>query len=182
MSTATDFIVLQFSRPDPDSQDLKSRIISAGICEDSHAEICHVDLEVDGKLIGAHMPDGIQERSPDYQTWGLRIRVIVPVTSLQKMRFDSYALSMIGTPYDLESIFSIALNDGRLHDASKLICSAFGTRAVDHTSGIVRVAKNYWMVSPEELRLVVTAIPGAIEQRVEGNGPIPEPQVEAQHA
>jgi hypothetical protein len=172
MSTPEDFIVLQFSRPDPNSQDLKSRIISAGICEDSHSEICHVDLEVDGKLIGAHMPDGIQERAPDYQTWGLRIRVIVPVSHLQRVRFESYVISMIGTPYDLESIFGIALNDGRLHDASKLICSAFGTRAVD--PGIVRVAKNYWMVSPEELRLVVTAIPGAIEQRVEGNGPMPQ--------
>lgn len=159
-------VVLQFSRPDFNAESVFQRMISVSICKETRSEICHVDLEVDGMLIGAHMDGGIQSRPQDYQKWGLRIRVELQVTQEQKDAFSAYAKSMIGTGYDVESICGITLGDSRFHDTDKLICSAFAARAVDEKSHIVRVAKDYWQVSPEELRMVVTAIPGATETRI----------------
>jgi hypothetical protein len=168
-----EFIVLQFSCPDFSREGFVNREISKGICDKTCSEICHVDMEIDGKLIGAHMPDGIQERDPAYEVWGKRIRVYVPATKLQKAAYESYVRSMIGTPYDLKSIFGIALNSN-LHDQGHLICSAFGKLAVDDKPPcIVIVRKTYYLTSPEDLRIAASATYGAIEQRVEGNGSIP---------
>jgi hypothetical protein len=166
-------IILQFSRPDFSSEGFINREIAQGILDLTRAEICHIDHDIDGKLIGAHMPDGIQERAPDYEVWGKRIRVYIPATPVQKAAHVSYVRSMIGTPYDLKSIFGIALNQSALHEAGKLICSAFGKLAVDEKSGIVTVRKTYYLTSPEELRIAASATFGAIEQVVEGNGPVP---------
>jgi hypothetical protein len=167
-------IILQFSRPDFSSAGFIDREIAQRICDLTRSEICHIDHDIDGKLIGAHMPDGIQERAPEYEVWGKRIRVYVPATPIQKAAYVSYVRSMIGTPYDLKSIFGIALNQSALHEAGKLICSAFGKLAVDEKAfGIVTVRKTYYLTSPEELRIAASATFGAIEQVVEGNGPVP---------
>lgn len=173
MDGRTEFIVQQFSRPDFNSVGFMDREISKGICDMTRSEICHVDNVIGDKLIGAHMPDGIQERAPDYEVWGKRIRVYIPATKAQKEAYEAYVRSMIGTPYDLRSIFGIALNQSSLHEAGKLICSAFGKLAVDDKSGIVKVCKTYYLTSPEELRIADSATWGAIEQVIEGNGPIP---------
>ena len=139
----------------------------------TRSEICHVDNVIGDQLIGAHMPDGIQARGPEYEVWGKRIRVYIPCTKAQKAAYEAYVRSMIGTPYDLKSIFGIALDQSSLHDAGKLICSAFGKLAVDEKSGIVNVRKTYYLTSPEELRIADSATYGAIEQVVIGSGPVP---------
>jgi hypothetical protein len=177
----TVYVVLQFSRPDNSAKGAFSGVISAGICKETRSEICHVDIEMPGgTLIGAHIEDGIRERSSDYQPWALRIRVHIPATEAQRKAVYDYARSMIGTAYDVESIMGIAAGDSRFHDPNKLICSSFATlamRVVAHDGNreddIVRVAKDYWQVRPEELRIAATATYRAIEQRVEGNGPVP---------
>jgi hypothetical protein len=167
-------LVLQFSRPDDAQRNAHSRMISAAICKATRSEICHVDIEMPGgTLIGSHIEDGIQERPSDYQAWALRIRVAIPATSGQLQDVYDYARSKIGTEYDVESIMGIAAGDARFHDPDKLICSSFGALAVDLKSRIVRVAKDFWQVSPEELRIAATATYGAIEQRMVGNGPVP---------
>ncbi|HEV7521302.1 MAG TPA: hypothetical protein VGP89_09400 [Candidatus Angelobacter sp.] len=167
-------LVLQFSRPDDAQRNAHSRMISSAICKATRSEICHVDIEMPGlSFIGAHIEDGIQERPFDYQVWALRIRVAIPATDAQLKTVYEYARAMIGTPYDVESIMGIAAGDGRLHDPSKLICSSFAKLAVDEKSRVLRVAKDYWLVSPEELRIAATAAYGAVEQRVVGNGPVP---------
>jgi hypothetical protein len=115
----------------------------------------------------------LQFSCPDCSREGKRIRVYVPATKLQKAAYESYVRSMIGTPYDLKSIFGIALNSN-LHDQGHLICSAFGKLAVDDKPpGIVIVRKTYYLTSPEDLRIATSATYGAIEQRIEGNGPVP---------
>lgn len=164
-------ITLQFSRPDFASEKPWDRLISEAICRETRAEICHVDAvmpKADGSytLIGAHIGGGIQERPADYQKWGLRIRVTIPCTQAQADGFYEYVRSMIGTPYDVKSIIGIALDDSRLHDASKMICSAFLKFAVDDKMHIVRVAKNYWETSPDFLRGCVTVV--GEEVRIEG--------------
>src|SRR5882672_2319842 len=117
----TEFIVLQFSRPDPDFEDFISRVISKAICDETRSEICHVDCEVNDMLVGAHSNGGIQARPHFYQKWKLRIRVRIPATKSQKTAYEAYVLSMVGTPYDTKSIIGIALNDSKLHDTGKLI-------------------------------------------------------------
>ena len=161
-------LTFQFSRPDLETESLINKVISVGIMKDTRSEISHVDLMTDeGTLIGAHIGDGIQERAHDYMKFGLRILVKIPVSDEQKTKALVYARSMIGTSYDSLSICGIAFGDARLHDTSKLICSSFHTLTV-REANIVRVAKDAWQVSPEELRLVLTAMVGAEETRIEG--------------
>lgn len=160
-------VTLQFSRPDFGSERSWDRLISEGICKETRSEICHVDVMApEGTLIGAHIGGGIQERPNDYEKWGLRIRVTVPASDEQAAAFHAYVRSMIGTPYDVKDILGIALGDSRLHDAGRMICSGFASVAIDEKSHIVRVAKDHWQVSPEELRIALTAVPGAVEERI----------------
>lgn len=163
-------ITFQFSRPDFTSERLADRIISEGICKETRSEICHVDFVTpDGTLIGAHINGGVQERKPDYEKFGLRIQVTIPATEDQAAAALAYARSKIGTAYDSKDIAGIAFGDARLHDSSKLICSCLGSDIVDNSQyRIVRVAKDHWQVSPEELRIALTAFPGAVEKRIEG--------------
>jgi hypothetical protein len=161
-------VTLQFSRPDFASEQPWNRLISEGICKETRSEICHVDAVMpEGTLIGAHIGGGIQERPADYQKWGLRIRVTIPATEGQASIFYAYARAMLGTKYDVKDIFGIALSDARLHDANKMICSGFATVAT-LKAALGRVAKDWWLISPEELRIAWTAFAGAIEARTEG--------------
>lgn len=165
-------IVLQFSRPDFGSENILDKIISEGICKDTISEICHVDAVVPHvggpeTLIGAHIQDGIRERSQFYQNWGIRIRVSVPCTDEAAAQFHGFIISKIGCPYDAMDIVGLALHDGRIHNPMRLICSSFMTQAVTQ-AGIIRVAKDDWLVTPEELRLCATATAGATEQRIVG--------------
>ena len=166
-------ITLQFSCPDLASESALQRIITDGIIKETRSEICHVDIETpEGTLIGAHIEDGIRERPHDYQAWGIRLRYTIPTSQEQAELALAYARRMIGTAYDVRSIFGICLGDARLHDASRLICSSFAATAVDDASGIVKVDKVKCLVSPEELRMVVAAVVGAVFVRVDGNGSI----------
>lgn len=162
-------VTFQFSRPDLNSESLTDKIISEGIMKETRSEISHVDLITDkGTLLGAHIGGGIMERPNDYMVFGLRIQVAIPVMDEQLSKALTYARSMIGTSYDSMSIYGIAFGDARLHDTKKLICSSFHTLTV-REAAIVVVAKDAWQVSPEELRMVLTAIPGAVEKRIDGN-------------
>lgn len=147
------------------------RAISKAICDETRSEICHVDIMTPvGTLIGAHASGGIQERPTDYEAWGLRIRVTLDVPDDKAAAFHAYARSMIGTPYDQKDILGIALGDSRIHVDGRMICSQFAALASDDKSGIVRVRKDKWQVSPEELRLVWSSQAGAIEVRIVGVG------------
>lgn len=160
-------VALQFSRPEFSSEGFMNRLVSQAICKETRSEICHVDiLTPNGTLIGAHAQGGIQERSPDYEKWGLRIRVILQVPEEKARAFYGYVRSMIGTPYDQKDILGIALGDARIHQDGRMICSQFGALASDDKSGIVLVDKDKWQVSPEELRMVWSSQPGATRQRI----------------
>lgn len=160
-------VTLQFSRPDFASESFMDRAVSEAICKETRSEICHVDIMTPaGTLIGAHAQGGIQERPADYEKWGLRLRVSLQVRSAQAQSFYDYAHSMIGTRYDQKDILGIALGDARIHVDGRMICSQFGALASDDKSNIVRVDKDKWQVSPEELRLIWSAQPGAMRERL----------------
>lgn len=166
-------VTFQFSRPDFASENPWDRMVSEGICKMTRSEICHVDLVVpkdDGSytLMGAHSAGGYQERAADYQKFGLRIRVSIPCTDEQAEAIYAGAREMIGTPYDTRDIEGIAFGNAALHEEGKLICSGAATVLVDEKAKLLRIAKDHWQVSPEELRIALTAQPGAVEERIEG--------------
>jgi hypothetical protein len=168
-------VTFQFSRPDLECETTWNRVVSQGICKMTRSEICHVDLVVpqpDGlyTLMGAHIDGGYQERKPDYQKWGLRIRVTVPCTAEQEAEVYAAAKAMLGIPYDTTDIEGIAFGNSALHVDGKLICSGAAAILIDEKGKILRVAKVHWQVSPEELRIAMTAYQGATEERIEGNG------------
>lgn len=99
----------------------------------------------------------------------MRIRV----TNLAEDRLvdlmDAKAQSFVGTSYDVKDILGIAIANANLHDAHKLICSGAAAELLDNDQyRIVRIAKDHWQVSPEELRMVLTSQPGATEERIQG--------------
>ncbi len=163
-------ITFQFSRPDYTSENLCGRGVTIGIEKLTRSEISHVDFVTpEGTLIGAHSDGGVQERPADYEKFGLRIRVTIPVSEANAQAALAYARSKIGTKYDHKDIVGIALGDARLYDPKELICSCFGANIVDNeVFRIIRIAKDHWQVSPEELRIALTAQPGAVEERIEG--------------
>jgi hypothetical protein len=163
-------ITFQFSRPDTNSEKFLNRLITEGIDKLTRAEISHVDFVTpEGTLIGAHIEGGVQERPADYAKFGLRIRVTFPVTDDQADAALAYARSKIGTRYDAEGILGIAIGDSRLHNAHDLICSCLGSNIVDNEQyRIVWVANDHWLVTPNELRMVLTSQPGATEERIQG--------------
>jgi len=163
-------ITFQFSQSDTSSEKFLDRLVTKGIDKLTRSEISHVDFVTpEGTLIGAHITGGVQERPADYEKFGLRIQVIVPVTDWQQTAALEYARSKIGTKYDAEDILGIAIGDSRLHEAKDLICSCLGSNIVDNEKfRIVWVAKDHWLVTPDELRMVLTSQPGAAEKRIEG--------------
>jgi hypothetical protein len=163
-------LTFQFSSPALSSEKLLDRMVTEGIEKLTRGEISHVDyVTPQGTLIGAHLNGGVQERAADYEKFGLRIRVTVPVTAEQAAAALAYARSKIGTSYDAEDILGIAIGDSRLHDAHDLICSCLAANILDNEIyRIYRVAKVHWQVSPEELRFALTMLPGAVEERIEG--------------
>jgi hypothetical protein len=167
-------LIFQFSRPDFNRETFKDRMVSEGITKLTRSEICHVDFVTsdspDATLIGAHIDGGVQERPANYETWGLRIRVSIPVTDAQAAQALSFARSKIGTPYDAEDILGIAIGDSRLHDAQGLICSCLASNILDNPQyQIVPCKKDHWQINPEELRFGLGFVAGSTEERIEGN-------------
>lgn len=155
-------IPFQFSRPELSSENTWDRLISEGICKMTRSEICHVDLIVPQAnggytLRGAHSNGGYQERASNYQVFGLRIRVWVPCTENQEAIIYAQSQAMIGTPYDTRAIEGIAFGNAAIHTEGLLICSSADAILVDDKAHAVRIAKDHWQVSPEELRIALMA-------------------------
>lgn len=151
---------LQFSRPNLGGEGFMDRMIAGAIMHETRSEICHVDIVTQtGTLIGAHAQDGIQERPGDYENWGLRIRITLDVDLERAQAFYAYAHSKVGTRYDKSDILGMALGDSRIHVDGRMICSQFAAIASDDIAKIIRVDKEKWMVTPEELRLIWASHP-----------------------
>lgn len=177
------FITVQFSCPDPAAQDIWDRLISKGICDETRAQICHTEFLIpntspgkfQGKwgytLVGAHIDGGIQERDSDYQTWLLRIRIKILCSPETEQEVYRRVRSRIGTPYDVEAIFGIALNESELHSATKLICSGFVAQIIDDEMHLVRVSKYRPLISPDEVRIACAANYNG-EYQIHGNIPV----------
>jgi hypothetical protein len=134
------------------------------------SEISHVNVVTpDGKLLGSLMDGGVQIRPADYEKFALQIRVTIPVTDQQYDAFWKDAYSTVGEKYDKAGIVGIALARN-ISTPGENFCSEWGTRRVNQNSPahILWIAKDPSKIDPETLRLLVTAIPGAKEERITG--------------
>lgn len=130
------------------------------------SEISHVDVVTpEGKLLGAHIDDGVRVREPNYMQFTLRIRVTIPVSDAQYIAFWAFVNSKVGSTYDRAGILGIALG-GNLAAPGDFFCSELQACAV-RAAAIVHIAKDPSKVDPEMLRVVLTAIPYATEQRIQ---------------
>jgi hypothetical protein len=149
-------ITWQFSTSDAE--------ISSLIRWKTDSEISHVDVVTpEGKLLGAHIEDGVRVRDFNYSKFTLRIFVIVPVSDEQYAAFWAYVNSQVGCEYDKAGIIGIALGRN-ICAPGEVFCSELQTRGVEQAR-IVHIAKDASKVDPEMLRVVLTAIPGAQEKR-----------------
>jgi hypothetical protein len=128
-------------------------------------EISHVNVVTpDGKLLGSLMDGGVQVRAADYEKFVLQIRVTIPVTDEQYDKFWASVNAKIGWKYDKAGIVGIALGRN-IERAGTVFCSELQAKAIQDAQ-IIWIAKDPAKIDPETLRLLVTAIPGATEERI----------------
>jgi hypothetical protein len=133
------------------------------------SEISHVNVVMpDGKLLGALLDGGVRVRDANYCKFTLQILVTVPLTDTECFLFWDSIAEAIGQQYDRAGIVGIALGNN-LCAPGEVFCSELITRYVNQNSAakIVHIAKDPSKVDPEMLRVVLTAIPGATEKRIE---------------
>jgi hypothetical protein len=131
------------------------------------SEISHVNvITSDGRLLGSLMDGGVQVRPADYAKFVLQIRVTIPVTDAQFEKFWASVNSKVGCAYDKVGILGIAVG-GNMAGPGTVFCSELQAKAIQD-AGIIWIAKDASKIDPETLRLLVTAIPGAKEERIEG--------------
>lgn len=131
-----------------------------GDAEDSHVNV----VTPEGKLLGSLMDGGVQVRPADYAKFALQIRVTIPVTGEQYDKFWRSVYSRVGEKYDKAGIIGIALGIN-LASPGKVFCSELQAKAIQD-AGIIWIAKDASKIDPETLRLLVTAVPGAKEERI----------------
>ena len=161
------FITLQFCSFDS----LIAKVIDWG----TQGTVGHVDLVLPpehpraGDLLGAQhedglggMPAGVQIRPADYgKTCGMLnpIRISLPTTEECSAAAYAWALSMVGTPYDLDAIKGIALNENWARPGH-LICSGLGSGALTQPSPSFlghQLVRPWRIMTPEQLLLVCNA-------------------------
>ena len=140
--------------------------VSALIRWKTDSEISHVNaVTPEGKLLGALLDGGLQEREPNYGNFTLQILVTVPVTDEQAARFWQCLRSRIGEHYNCLGIVGIALGNN-LTGSGHEFCSQAQSDAIIFAP-IFRIAKDPSKIDPETLRLLLMAQPGATEKRIE---------------
>lgn len=129
------------------------------------SEISHVNVVTpEGKLLGSLMNGGVQVRAADYDKFALQIRVTIPATDEQYDKFWRAIYSHVGEKYDRAGIVGIALGEN-VSGPGTVFCSELQAKAIQEAN-IIWIAKDASKIDPETLRLLVTAIPGAKEERI----------------
>lgn len=129
------------------------------------SEISHVNVVTpEGKLLGALIADGVKVRDLNYAKLELQILVIVPVTDAQYEEFWASVNSRLGEQYDKAGIVGIATGEN-ISGPGTMFCSELQAKAIQDAQ-IIWIAKDASKIDPETLRLLVTAIPGAKEERI----------------
>ena len=140
-----DKIVLQFST--------KAGVASAVLHWFDHSWCSHVDVVYDDEkfpLFGAMLLGGVTFR-PN-QGFIKTLRVELPTTKTIKMEFDHFMVCQKGKPYDLNGIWSFAINrDWREDDTwycSELIAAGL------EKSGFLKYPLYTDQITPQELLLI----------------------------
>lgn len=128
------------------------------------SEISHVEAVAPDGYLGALLNGGVQLRAFNYCKPSLQILVTIPATDDQEAKFWQSLRSRIGEQYDRAGIAGIALGDNCAGPGTAF-CSELQAQAIKD-AGIIWIAKDASKIDPETLRLLMTATPGAKEERI----------------
>lgn len=105
-------------------------LASAAIRFLSWSDYSHVDfVMLDGRLLGAHLQDGVQIRPKNYGNFTKRLHKVVIVEEAVYSKVMRYAIEQIGKPYDKSGILNFGLHRNWREDdswfCSELVAAAF---------------------------------------------------------
>lgn len=114
------------------------------------SEYSHVDLVLpSGRLLGAHVRDGVQIREPGYAAFTRVERRIV--RDVSPVALD-WACRQIGSPYDVAAIFGLLVRRDHWRQPDRWFCSELVARAFE-VAGRPVVLGDCWRISPRDLML-----------------------------
>jgi hypothetical protein len=106
-----------------------TNVFDKAIIAYSHGWPTHVDgVMPNGQLLGSQshsigsIPEGVQIRPPNYETFAKVLRVDIPATPAQEGQLWAFLEAQLHKPYDHEAIFGMAL-DRDWHDPGSWFCS-----------------------------------------------------------
>lgn len=90
----------------------------------------HVDVMLDGKLLGARINGGVQLREPGYAKFSRTKQVDIPSTPQQLDHYALWLMQQVGKPYDMTAIMAFAANRNWQEDDS-WFCSELTARGLE---------------------------------------------------
>lgn len=125
----------------------------------------HVEAEIDGALIGAHIDGGIQSRPIGYDKNETLHELFIDLiaTEEQNEMFNQFMRSKIGEAYDWHAIIGFIIPE-HFHTPNTAICSAIATLGLRACKWLEwPVAAPAHLISPRDLLLMISArmeVPG----------------------
>jgi uncharacterized protein YycO len=128
--------------------------ISWAIRRATFSEFSHVDYCFpDGRLLGAHIEDGVKIRPPDYEKFTKQQRYSVDLSQPQYEKLEAFLLAQVGKPYDKAAIVNMLVQrNWREHD--KWFCSELIAAAFEHAGKpLLNPNVKVYRISPRDLTL-----------------------------
>jgi hypothetical protein len=132
--------------------------VSAAIRKVTGSLFSHVEFGTpEGRWIGAHIGDGIQERAADYCKPSREFVYEIPCTDAVQVAALNWMRSKIGTKYNTVDIVGLMLQARSLRSPHNYICSQFCTEGLMYAYGTPKVlnvlAAWDYRITPETLHL-----------------------------
>ena len=146
-------------------------LVSSAIARVTGSLFSHVEFGTpEGTWIGAHIEDGIRERSADYCVEAREYVYEIPCTDAQERKALSWMRSKIGTRYNTLDIVGLLFQHRSMQTPGRMICSQFCTAGLLEIFGPTQVlnvqAQWAYRITPETLHLSPIFV-GHLVKRVE---------------
>lgn len=130
----------------------------------SQGHFSHVDAVLpDGRLLGARddaiggQPPGVRIRPSNYAKFARRVRMGIPATPEQEVRYYKFLDAQLGKPYDSEAIWAFVVNrDWRERDS--WICSELQAAAAEYSGRSPKLYLAANKITPVAYALAVSAL------------------------
>jgi len=134
-----------------------SSFISRSIRFVTNSLFSHTEFGIDGKWVGAHSGDGVQERAFDYCAPSREYVYEIPCSEYQAAQLQVWVRSQIGKSYNYWDIVGLLLKNRNLNSPGRMICSQFVTEGLLMVFGanrVLNVLPDYaFLITPETLHL-----------------------------